>query len=168
MRPITVIVIALLSVLGSRPTTAELAPDFPIPARAGAATLQDLRGRVVYLDFWASWCTPCRKSFPWMNEMAARYADQGLEIISVNLDKERALAEKFLREMPASFVVVYDPAGRLAEQYGLIGMPTSYLIDRRGEVRQRHVGFHVRSQDAYESEIQQLLREMPINSATRK
>lgn len=100
--------------------------------------------------------------------MAAKYGDQGLEIVSINLDKERALAEEFLRQVPAKFAVIYDPAGRLAEQYRLIGMPTSYLIDRRGEVRHHHVGFHTSKQGTYESEIQQLLREAPISSATRK
>lgn len=168
MRPFTAIFAGLLLVLGSRASAAEPAPDFAIPSKAGVVTLLDLRGRVVYLDFWASWCAPCRKSFPWMNEMAAKYGDQGLEIVSINLDKERALAEEFLRQVPAKFAVIYDPAGRLAEQYRLIGMPTSYLIDRRGEVRHHHVGFHTSKQGTYESEIQQLLREAPISSATRK
>ena len=124
---------------------AESAPDFAISHSTGTTTLKDLRGRVVYLDFWASWCTPCRRSFPWMNEMKAKYADRGFEIVSVNLDQERALAETFLQQVPASFTVVYDPAGELATRYGLKGMPTSFLIDRKQKV--------------YEAEIEQLLHE---------
>lgn len=138
---------------------AEPAPDFAIPHSTGTTTLKDLRGRVVYLDFWASWCTPCRRSFPWMNEMKAKYADRGLEIVSINLDQERALAETFLQQVPASFTVVYDSAGELATRYGLKGMPTSFLIDRQGKLRYHHVGFLVKKQEAYEAEIKQLLQE---------
>ncbi len=75
--------------------------------------LERFRGKVVVVDFWASWCEPCRHSFPWLNEMQAKYADRGLVIIGVNVDRERADAERFLREVPAGFPIVYDPTARL-------------------------------------------------------
>jgi cytochrome c biogenesis protein CcmG/thiol:disulfide interchange protein DsbE len=151
--------ITLFAIAVFQAAVAEPAPDFTIPHSTGTTTLKELRGRVVYLDFWASWCTPCLRSFPWMNEMKAKYADRGLEIISVNLDQERVLAETFLQQVPASFTVVYDPAGELATRYGLKGMPTSFLIDRQGKLRYHHIGFLVKKQKVYEAEIEQLLQE---------
>ena len=85
-----------------------------VSIRAAAADELDLgsyRGQVVWVDFWASWCTPCRRSFPWMNDMMARYSDQGFVIVGVNVDRERDLAEEFLAETPAGFPIVYDPEG---------------------------------------------------------
>ena len=99
------------------------------------------KGKVVYLDFWASWCGPCRKSFPWMNTMQQQYQPQGLVIISVNVDNEKALAEEFLAEVPTNFTVFYDPKGKVARKFKLRGMPSSYLIDRTGKMVSAHVGF---------------------------
>ncbi len=158
-RRLSTLFFSLFAMAVLQAAVAEPAPDFAIPGGTGPMTLKDLRGRVVYLDFWASWCTPCRRSFPWMNEIKAKYADQGLEIVSVNLDQERALAQTFLQQFPASFTVVYDPAGELATRYALKGMPTSFLIDRQGRVRYHHVGFIVKKQKVYEAEIEQLLQE---------
>jgi len=127
-------------------------------AAAPDLDLSQYKGKVVYLDFWASWCKPCRQSFPWMNRMQDRYGDQGLVIIAVNLDEDRADADRFLKELPAKFQVVYDPEGRLAEAYQLIGMPSSFIIDRAGAVHSRHMGFHDSSPAEYEAEIQSLLK----------
>ena len=92
-----------------------------------------------------------------MNVKHQRYAEQGLRIISVNLDKEKHLAERFLADVPASFEVVYDPEGELAEAFGLIGMPTAYLIDHDGAVRRKHVGFRNDKKSLYETEIVELI-----------
>ena len=102
------------------------------------------KGKVIYLDFWASWCGPCRKSFPWMNNIQEKYQQQGLVIISVNVDNNKALADKFLAEIPANFTVFYDPKGKVARQFKLKGMPSSYIIDRSGKVVSAHVGFSQR------------------------
>ena len=96
------------------------------------------RGRVVVVDFWASWCKPCRQSIPWLNEMRARYGDDGLVIVGVNVDALRSDAERFLREVPAEFELVYDPEGALAGLYKLQGMPMSFVFDRNGKLS-RHV-----------------------------
>ncbi len=130
-----------------------------LPARADAPAfdLAQYRGKVVYLDFWASWCKPCRQSFPWMDAMQKKYAADGLVIVAVDVDEEHADAEKFLQQMPADFSIVYDPAGKLAEQYGLYGMPSSFLIGRDGQVVKRHQGFFEASPAAYEAEIRELL-----------
>jgi thiol-disulfide isomerase/thioredoxin len=115
------------------------------------------RGKVVLVDFWASWCEPCRHSFPWLNAMQARYADRGLVVIGVNVDRERADADRFLQDVPARFQIVYDPAGALASQYDLPGMPASYVIGPNGDVVARHIGFRSNLRAQREAEVQQLL-----------
>jgi len=115
------------------------------------------KGKVIYLDFWASWCGPCRRSFPWMNAMQQQYQQQGLVIISVNVDNEKALAEDFLAEVPANFSVFYDPKGKVARKFKLKGMPSSYLIDRNGKVISTHVGFSDSKKMKYEQELKKYL-----------
>ena len=119
--------------------------------------LAQYRGKVVYLDFWASWCVPCRKSFPWMNAMQKAYGTKGLVVIAVNVDTERRDADRFLGAVPADFQVLYDPAGALAQRYRLAGMPSAFIIDREGRVVAHHEGFTRDSPRAEEAEIQQLL-----------
>ena len=119
--------------------------------------LAHLRGKVVLVDFWASWCEPCRHSFPWLNAMQTKYADRGLVVIGVNLDRERAAADRFLQDVPAEFRIVYDPAGTLASHYDLPGMPVSYVIGPNGDVVGRHIGFRNALRAERETELQKLL-----------
>ena len=130
--------------------------QFGLSAQSLAATnfsLEDYAGKVVVLDFWASWCVPCRRSFPWLNTMYEKYGDEGLVIVGVNLDFDRADAERFLREYPASFDIVYDEDKGLAKQFEVIAMPSSYLIGRDGKILERHLGFKVKKQADYEAAI---------------
>jgi len=127
-------------------------------ARANPALdLARYRGRVVYLDFWASWCAPCRQSFPWMQAMKEAYEGEGLTVVAVNLDHDRADAERFLERFRPGFEVRFDPQGALAEQFRVAGMPTSVLIDRHGVPRYTHVGFRTADRAAYESQLRDLL-----------
>ena len=119
--------------------------------------LAQFRGRVVYLDFWASWCAPCRESFPWMNRMQGQFGRDGLFVVAVNVDHEHADAERFLRKHPAQFRIVYDPDGLLPEKFGVRGMPTSFLIDRNGHVQSRHEGFMLKDRDALTQQIRALI-----------
>ncbi len=132
----------------------QVAPNFTLDAQT---KLSDLKGQVVYVDFWASWCKPCRKSFPWMNDMHAKYPH--LKVIAINLDEEREMAAKFLAQTPADFQIVYDPQGEIAQDYELVGMPSSYLIDKKGNIRFAHQGFFLSKQAQYEQEIQLLMSE---------
>jgi len=113
----------------------------------------------VVIDFWASWCVPCRRSFPWLNAMHAKYAGDGLVIIGVNVDSERAEATRFLAEYPADFQIYFDSEGRYAAEYGVEAMPSSFVIGRDGQVRARHLGFKVQKQPDYEAAIVDALRE---------
>jgi cytochrome c biogenesis protein CcmG/thiol:disulfide interchange protein DsbE len=131
-----------------------------IPCNANTSLgLNDLRGRVVYLDFWASWCAPCRQSFPWMQAMKDEHEREGLTVIAVNLDHNRADAERFLKIFHPNFIVQLDPQGNLAEQFKVAGMPTSVIIDRHGVPRFTHIGFRAADREAYAREIQGLLAE---------
>jgi thiol-disulfide isomerase/thioredoxin len=115
--------------------------------------IQDYKGKVVVLDFWASWCVPCRRSFPWLNSMHDKYADDGLVIIGVNLDLTRGDAESFLEEFPPGFQIYFDESKELAREFDVIAMPSSYLLGRNGELLKRHYGFKVNKQDEYEAAI---------------
>src|SRR5690348_7743592 len=160
MRLFSVLVFASLvcafPVRAATPGTA--APAFALPTASGeTVSLAPLRGRVVYLDFWASWCTPCRRSFPWMNALQARYGQEGLSIVGVNVDKRREDAQRFLRDTPASFTIVYDAQGRTPAAYDVKGMPSSYLIDRKGNIVAVEEGFHDERRDDVEARIRALL-----------
>jgi thiol-disulfide isomerase/thioredoxin len=121
--------------------------------------LHALLGQVIYLDFWASWCTPCRESFPWMQSLQNTYRAQGLSIVAINLDHDRSDAERFLRRFPVDFPVLFDPKGTLAEQFKVAGMPTSMGVDRHGALRFAHIGFRSEEQEHYEEQIRELLAE---------
>ncbi|MCH8498531.1 MAG: TlpA family protein disulfide reductase [Marinobacter sp.] len=156
-RVLGVVLALLLTSTASHAT--QLAPDFSLtdPTTGQQVSLEDYRGKVVYLDFWASWCGPCRQSFPFMNELHARYQDQGLVILAVNLDDDWRDAERFLERFPAAFQVVYDEHKVLPPQYGVPGMPTAYFIGRDGQLIQEKVGFRQRDREATEQLILQIL-----------
>lgn len=118
------------------------APEIQFGAGAGPVSLSSLKGKVVYVDFWASWCGPCRQSFPWMNEMQTKYGPQGLQIVAVNLDAKRADADQFLAQLPPRFSIAFDAKGESAKRFGVKGMPTSVLIGPDGTVLAVHQGFN--------------------------
>ncbi len=148
----------LLMAVSVPPLAAEPARDFTLATKnGGQVTLSALRGKVVYVDFWATWCPPCRKSFPWLNAMHDRYAKQGLEIVAISIDNAQEPVDRFLKEIPPRFTVATDPDATLADVYGLRMMPTSYLIDRNGDVYATHRGFSSNDTAAVEEEIEKLL-----------
>jgi thiol-disulfide isomerase/thioredoxin len=135
---------------------------FPIVVDAAdELELSDYRGKVVVLDFWASWCVPCRRSFPWMNEMQHKYRDDGLVVIAVNLDNQAADALAFLQQYPAEFVISYDHDRQLARKYAVVAMPSSFLLARDGSIIDRHLGFKTGNADEYEAAIVAALRNTP-------
>ena len=118
-----------------------------------------LKGKVVMVDFWASWCGPCKETFPEMNELQKKYGDQGLVIISVNEDEESSDMQDFLKLNPATFTVVRDPAQKLVTEAGAQTMPSSFMLDATGKVRFTHSGFHgAGTRKQYEQEIESLLK----------
>ena len=137
-------------------TSVKVAPTF--------AELESLKGKPVLVDFWASWCGPCRESFPWMDEIKKKYPE--LEILAINLDEERVDADEFLLEMPTELNIVFDPEGELAEKYQVDAMPSSYLIDANGNIVVQHTGFYADKTTEYEASIKQLLADPIIDTDT--
>jgi thiol-disulfide isomerase/thioredoxin len=133
------------------------APAFSLPTRNGTVTLDSLRGRVVFVDFWASWCVPCRASFPWMSDLKQRWGDT-LAIVAINLDKSRDDAEAFLAEHPPADIVAFDPAGHTASAWKVKAMPTSFVVGRDGTVRLVHAGFNPAETGAIETAIAEAAR----------
>jgi len=134
------------------------APDVDLPGadlRGGSAParLSDLKGKVVYLDFWASWCGPCKQSFPWMNDMQRKYGARGLQVLAINLDAKRAEADQFLAQNPAAFGVAFDGKGESAKRIGVKGMPTSVLLGPDGKVLYVHQGFRMEERAELEARL---------------
>ena len=129
------------------------APELTLPGVTDTVNLADLKGKVTYVDFWASWCGPCRQSFPWMNAMQAKYGAKGFQVVGVNLDAKRDDADKFLAQNAARFTLAFDPKAESAKRFGVKGMPTSVLIDRDGKVVALHAGFREDERSALEERI---------------
>ena len=139
------------------------APPISLPLlatdNAEVLTLDSLRGKVVYLDFWASWCGPCRVSFPQLEELRQELGPRGFEVLAVNVDEFEPDALRFLEEVSVSYPVVRDGAGDTPATYGILGMPTGYLIDRSGTVRLVHQGYRKSDGAALREDIIELLGE---------
>jgi len=142
--------------LGSKAPTCELA------ALSSAGEFEVLRsrsfaGKTVLVDFWASWCPTCEHAFPFMNELVRDYRDRGFEVIAVNLDSDPRDALEFLARHPAEFEIAHDPSGRCPRAFGLVGMPSAYLIDAEGRIRAVSRGFRAREAAGLRSRIETLL-----------
>jgi thiol-disulfide isomerase/thioredoxin len=119
--------------------------------------MEKLKGRIVYVDFWASWCTPCRKSFPWLNQLQQQYQHQDFTVLSINLDNKADLAAEFLQTTPANFHIIFDPSGALMRKFNISGLPASILFNKAGQLVSRHSGFNPLKQQQYQQEILSLL-----------
>jgi cytochrome c biogenesis protein CcmG, thiol:disulfide interchange protein DsbE len=138
------------------------APDFSLTDLAGnKLRLSDYRGRVVLLDFWATWCDPCKREIPHFVEMQSRYGPQGLQVIGISMDDDEKLAREFQEQFKMNYPVAMGSA-QLASQYGgILGLPITYLIDRQGRIATRHVG--ATEAAVFEGEIKKLLTSAPIS-----
>jgi thiol-disulfide isomerase/thioredoxin len=135
------------------------APAFRLPTFDSAQTvsLADFHGKVVFIDFWASWCSPCRQSLPLYDKLRADYVTADFAVLAIGLDEDIADAKAFLAEHPVKYTTLQNPQGDVAKAFDLKGMPSSYLIDRDGIVRARHVGFEAKDIDALKKEIDGLV-----------
>ena len=132
----------------------EGAPDFSLPSRDGSLVeLRSYKGKVVYIDFWASWCSPCKRSLPWMENLKREFKSDQFEILAVNLDTQREDAERMLAQSASNLTVLFDPTGAVPEKYGVATMPTSYLVNRSGEISAVFEGFDNDHQIQIENEI---------------
>jgi cytochrome c biogenesis protein CcmG, thiol:disulfide interchange protein DsbE len=151
---LTTCVVFLLSGTAVALNIGDKLPPITLPtATANTSLTESKAGIVRYVDFWASWCGPCKQSFPWMNAMHDKYASRGLEIVAINVDARRADAERFLLQLPVKFTVAFDSKGDAAKLFSVSAMPSSYLIDSNGEVMLIHSGFREGDRAALENAI---------------
>jgi cytochrome c biogenesis protein CcmG, thiol:disulfide interchange protein DsbE len=137
-----------------------VAPEIALKDLSGKLVkVADLKGKVVLVDFWASWCGPCREELPVLEGLYKKYRERGLVIVGVGLDRDSEKLTKFLRAVPLSFPVVHDPAGSVADKYAPPKMPSSYLIDKRGLIRHLHAGYKASDKAQLEKELSALLAE---------
>jgi peroxiredoxin len=123
--------------------------------------MADLRGKVVIVDFWASWCEPCREEMPVLERLHRRYRERGLVVVGVSVDRTERNARAFLRRTRVSFPIIHDASHRIANRYSPPKMPSSYIIDRRGIIRHIHEGFQPSDAQRIEREVRALLQERP-------
>ena len=158
--------LSLLSLAGGLASAADAvvkpwpAPAFSLKDKAGQVrTLAEFKGRVVLVDFWASWCGPCKASFPALDSLHEELHGEGLEVVAINVDEDRKDAQAFLEGRSPSMTVLFDSQGRSPEDFKVEGMPSSFLIDREGNVRFQHMGFTEQTKADFRREIAFLLRE---------
>jgi thiol-disulfide isomerase/thioredoxin len=159
--PIAFVLGAMVCVLPSiDASVARPTPNVAVSSADGVAVrLADYKGKVVLIDFWASWCPPCKTSFPALDAIFREYQEKGLEVLAVNLDEKRRDADTFLDAHPHRLTVLFDPKGISPTAFGVKGMPSSFLIDRAGNIRFTHMGYSGNVDGSYRQEIAQLLSE---------
>jgi thiol-disulfide isomerase/thioredoxin len=142
-------------------STGDVAPGFKLAKLDGSGELKlgDLRGKVVFIDFWASWCAPCQKSMPLFDAMAKELPADRFQLVGVNVDKDVGAAKKALAKRPVSYTIVSDPSGSLPGRYGVETMPMAYLVDGDGAIRYVHKGFREGDIEKLKEHIQKLLAE---------
>lgn len=144
----------------SAPVKNQPASDFTLKSRDGDnRRLSEERGNIVIVNFWASWCGPCREELPAFEEMYQEYADLGVTILGVNVDDDSRKADVLLNDIDITFPVLYDPNGEVSELYDVSAMPTTVMIDRDGNTRLIHKGYKSGDEKSYEKAIKLLLRE---------
>lgn len=149
--------LAVSSLVGA---SASLAPTFALPSRGGdTVTLEKLKGQVVMINFWASWCGPCRTEMPLLDQMYKRYSSLGFTLLGVNVESDTKDAEKLLQQVPVSFPVLFDKENKVSKLYEVNAMPSTVFIDRKGNVRYLHRGYKNGDEGEYLNQIRALLKE---------
>jgi peroxiredoxin len=141
-------------------TKGQKAPAFSLPTLKGpAVALANLRGKVVLIDFWAQWCEPCKKELPELDKLAKAYAGKGVVVLTVNIDKQRANAERLVKQLGLGLEVLLDPSGSVAASYDPEKMPTSFVVDKKGIVRFVNSGFDGPADvDRFKKELDELTK----------
>ncbi|MCC6170399.1 MAG: TlpA family protein disulfide reductase [Gammaproteobacteria bacterium] len=142
------------------PGGASPAPDFTLPALGGSKlSLSQYRGQVVMINFWATWCGPCRQEMPLLDAMYRKYKGMGFTLIGVNVEPDSNAAAKFLADVPVSFPVAFDADSKVSKLYKVQGMPSSVIVDRKGNARVLHKGYRPGDENTYLDHVRTLIRE---------
>jgi peroxiredoxin len=165
MRPTAILATLLLAagttaLAASQGTAPKPAPDFSLPARdGGVVQLSELKGQVVMINFWATWCGPCRQEMPLLEQIHAKYEPLGFTLLGVNVEPDSAAATTWLKGVPVTFPILFDAQNAVAEQFGVMGMPSSVFVDREGRVRYVHRGYKPGDEAQYADLIRSLVKE---------
>ena len=152
--------VILASVAATAATTSGPAPDFHLQARDGTQiSLADLKGQVVMINFWATWCGPCRQEMPQLEALYQRYSSLGFSLLGVNVEDDPKGAEAWLEETPVSFPILFDSDNRVTKLYDVVAMPSTVLVDRSGNMRYLHHGYKPGYENDYQNQIRELIRE---------
>ncbi len=146
--------------LASSQLEGQTAPDFALKSSTGEnMRLSEYRGDVVMINFWATWCGPCRQEMPLLDELYQRYSRVGFNLLGVNIDDDSRRAMQMIEELGVNFPVLFDASKRVSEMYDVDAMPVTVIVDREGTVRYVHQGYKPGYEDKYLTEIRTLLRE---------
>ena len=160
MRCGLILTVLLLAAEATAAPAASPAPDFTLPARdGGTVQLSSLKGQVVMINFWATWCGPCRQEMPLLEQLQAKYEPLGFTLLGVNVETDSAAASAWLKGVPVSFPILFDTKNAVAERFGVMGMPSSVFVDREGRVRHVHRGYKPGDEAQYADMIRALVRE---------
>lgn len=161
LRSVTVLLVS--GIVASAALAANLsgpAPGFTLESRDGdVVSLEDLKGQVVMINFWATWCVPCRQEMPHLEALHQRYNSLGFTLLGVNVEDNPEGAAKFLKDTPVSFPILYDPKNGVSKLYDVVAMPTTVLVGRDGTMRFIHHGYKAGYEGEYQTQIRALLRE---------
>lgn len=159
-RSISLVGLFLIALHCNAATISGKAPDFTLKSNTGKnLRLSDFRGQVVMLNFWASWCGPCRQEMPILDQLHLRYAKLGFTMLGVNVEEDSSKANAYLKDIPVSFPILYDTANQTSKLYNVSAMPTTVIIDRNGNMRFIHHGYKPGYEKDYKKQIKALIRE---------
>ena len=155
---------ALLSLVltspGAQAAPGSAAPDFTLKSLAGDnVKLSELRGQVVLINFWASWCGPCRQEMPRLDDLYQQYGELGFTLLGVNVEQDSAEAQRMLHDTPVTFPILFDSKNEVSKLYDVVAMPSTVIVDRDGNVRFVHKGYQPGYEDEYQTQVRALVRE---------
>jgi len=159
-RLVTLVLAAALAAPAAHAAAPVPASDFTLPARdGGTLRLSDLKGQVVMINFWATWCGPCRQEMPLLQQLQSKYEPLGFTLLGVNVENDSAAAQAWLKGVPVSFPILFDRKNEVAERFGVQGMPSTVFVDREGKVRYVHRGYKPGDEAKYADMIRSLVKE---------
>jgi len=158
-----IVMLGLLGTAGASAGTVDngaQAPDFALAARdGGQVRLADLKGQVVMINFWASWCGPCRQEMPLLAQLQSKYEPLGFTLLGVNVEPDSQAAVAWLKDVPVTFPILFDTKNEVAGRFGVEGMPSTVFVDRTGHVRYVHRGYKPGDESKYADMIRSLVKE---------
>jgi peroxiredoxin len=156
----TAFLAAALAILPAQAALDGPAPDFTLKSAAGEnIKLSELRGQVVLINFWASWCGPCRQEMPLLDQMYQKYSPLGFTLLGVNVEQDTKDAQRMLKDTPVTFPILFDAQNEVSKLYDVTAMPSTVLVDRDGRVRYVHKGYQPGHENEYQTQIRALVRE---------